>query len=272
MIRTVITGVTGRMGSTLVRLVKESPGFELVGACDRKGAGLPLLDAGLAARLGPLASPLSDDLGKVLEGARPQVVIDFTSPEASVAHAQACAAAGVALVVGSTGFDGAQRAALAQAAQRVPLVVAPNMSVGVNVVIQVAAQLAQLLGEGFDVEVLEAHHRMKKDAPSGTALKLADVLVQALGRGPEDLRYERKGQLGERPAREIGVQTLRGGDVVGEHTVFFYGDGERVELTHRATSRDQFAKGALRAAAWVAGRGPGLYDMADVLGLKELSK
>src|SRR5215218_5478482 len=247
MIRTVITGVTGRMGSTLVRLVKESQGFELVGACDRKGAGLPLLDAGLAARLGPLAAPLSDDLGKVLEGARPNVVIDFTSPEASVAHARACAAARVALVVGSTGFSASQRAELAQLARTIPMVVAPNMSVG--------------------VEVLEAHHRMKKDAPSGTALKLADALAKALEREPGDLRYERNGQIGARPAREIGVQTLRGGDVVGEHTVFFYGDGERVELTHRATSRDQFAKGALRAAGWVSGRAPGLYDMADVLGL-----
>ncbi|MBF5044588.1 4-hydroxy-tetrahydrodipicolinate reductase [Aggregicoccus sp. 17bor-14] len=270
MIRTVITGVTGRMGSTLVRLVNASDTFELVGASDRKGAGLPLLDAALAARLGSLATPLSDDLAKVLEGARPHVVIDFTSAEASLVHARACAAAGVALVVGSTGFSAAQRAELVELARRIPLVVAPNMSVGVNVVIQVAARLAQLLGEGFDVEVLEAHHRMKKDAPSGTALKLADALAQALQRSPGDLRYERNGQIGERPPREIGVQTLRGGDVVGEHTVFFYGEGERVELTHRATSRDQFAKGALRAAAWVARRPPGLYDMADVLGLKEL--
>ena len=269
MIRTVITGVTGRMGSTLVRLVKESPTFELVGACDRKGAGLPLLDAGLAARLGPLAAPLSDDLAKVLEGARPQVVIDFTSPQASVAHAQACAAAGVALVVGSTGFEAAQRAELAACARRIPMVVAPNMSVGVNVVIRMAAQLAQLLGEGYDVEVLEAHHRMKKDAPSGTALKLAEEVAAALGRGAESLRFARHGQVGERPRPEIGVQALRGGDVVGDHTVFFFGEGERIELTHRATSRDQFAAGAIRAAQWVAKqKKPGLYDMRDVLGLR----
>jgi 4-hydroxy-tetrahydrodipicolinate reductase len=140
--------------------------------------------------------------------------------------------------------------------------------VGVNVVIQMAAELARVLGEGFDVEVLETHHRMKKDAPSGTALRLAEVLAQALGRTNEDLVFARKSQTGARSSQEIGVQALRGGDVVGEHTVYFLGDGERVELTHRATSRDQFAKGALRAANWVVAQRPGLYDMADVLGLK----
>ena len=145
----------------------------------------------------------------------------------------------------------------------------PNMSVGVNVMFKVAAQLARVLGESFDVEIVEAHHKVKKDAPSGTALRLAEDVAKALGRDASSFRMARQGQVGERTAEEIGIQTLRGGDVVGEHTVFFFGDGERLELTHRASSRDQFAQGALRAAAWVAGKPPGRYDMADVLDLKE---
>lgn len=243
MIRTVLTGVTGRMGATLQRLVRDAPDLELAGTSTR-----------------------GDDFGRVLDTARAQVVIDFTSAEASVAHARACAERGVGLVVGSTGFTPESRAELARSAASIPVVLAPNTSVGVNVVIRMAAELARVLGEGYDVEVLEAHHRMKKDAPSGTALKLAEVLAAALGRGEEDLTFARQGQIGARPKKEIGVQTLRGGDVVGEHTVFFYGEGERIELTHRATSRDQFGLGALRAARWVTGRAPGLYDMADVLG------
>jgi 4-hydroxy-tetrahydrodipicolinate reductase len=245
MIRTVITGVTGRMGGTLSRLVRDSKELELVGTTTR-----------------------GDDLGRVLESSKAHVVIDFTSAEASVAHARQCAGRGVAMVVGSTGFTPELRAELATSAKSIPVVLAPNTSVGVNVVIRMAAELARVLGEGYDVEVLEAHHRMKKDAPSGTALKLAEVLAQALGRTQEDLTFERHGQIGARPRREIGVQTLRGGDVVGEHTVYFLGEGERIELTHRATHRDQFGLGALRAARWVTGRTPGLYDMADVLGFQ----
>jgi 4-hydroxy-tetrahydrodipicolinate reductase len=272
MVRTVITGAAGRMGSTLVRLVRDTPGFELAGATARPGSARVGQDAGVAASLAPLGVQVVDDLSRALDTGA-QVVIDFTGAEASVAHAKLCAERGVALVVGSTGLKPEATAELAAAAKRIPVVAAPNMSVGVNVVIQVAAQLARVLGEGFDVEVLEAHHRMKKDAPSGTALRLAEELAAALGRDTEkDLTYERHGLIGARSAKEIGVQTLRGGDVVGEHTVYFYGDGERVELTHRATSRDQFARGALRAAAWVVGRPAGLYDMADVLGLQRTTR
>jgi 4-hydroxy-tetrahydrodipicolinate reductase len=245
MIRTVITGASGRMGSTLLRLVRDSQELELVGSIGRQ-----------------------DDLDQALEAGQAQVVIDFTSPEASVAYARACASRGVAMVIGSTGFSPQERAEVASRATSIPLVLAPNTSVGVNVVFRMAAELARILGDGYDVEVLEAHHRMKKDAPSGTALKLAEVLAEALGRGQEDITFARHGQIGPRPRREIGVQTLRGGDVVGEHTVFFYGEGERIELTHRATHRDQFGVGALRAARWVAGRAPGFYDMADVLGFQ----
>jgi 4-hydroxy-tetrahydrodipicolinate reductase len=213
--------------------------------------------------------PVGDDLARALDAAKADVVVDFTSAEASVAHARACAARGVAMVVGSTGFTPALTDELRACAKTVPIVAAPNTSVGVNLVIRMAAELARVLGPGFDVEILEAHHRMKKDAPSGTALRLADVIAEALGRTREDLTFAREGQVGARPAKEIGVQTLRGGDVVGEHTVYFFGEGERIELTHRATNRDQFGLGALRAARWVAGRAPGLYDMADVLGLRE---
>jgi 4-hydroxy-tetrahydrodipicolinate reductase len=260
MIRTVITGVTGRMGSTLSRLVRDAKDLELVGATSRQGA--PSVGEGIT---------VGNDLAQVLDTSLAQVVIDFTSAEASVAHARLCAERGVAMVIGSTGFTPESRAEVAACTRSIPVVLAPNTSVGVNVVILMAAELARVLGDGYDVEVLEAHHRMKKDAPSGTALKLAEVLATALGRGQEDLTFERHGQIGARPKKEIGVQTLRGGDVVGEHTVFFYGDGERIELTHRATSRDQFGLGALRAARWVTGRAPGLYDMADVLGFQRTS-
>lgn len=263
-IRIVITGVTGRMGALLVRMVRDASDLTLTGGTERAGSGAIGLDVGLAAKLGPLEVATVESLDKALERGA-DVVIDFTTAEASVANARVCAAKQVALVVGSTGFSAEAKQQLAAAARSVPIVMSPNFSVGVNLVIEVAAQLARRLGPDFDVEVLEAHHRLKKDAPSGTALRLADELAKALGRKGEDIRTARVGQVGERRPGEIGVQALRGGDVVGEHTVFFFGDGERVELTHRASSREQFGRGALRAARWVAGRAPGLYDMSHVL-------
>jgi 4-hydroxy-tetrahydrodipicolinate reductase len=169
------------------------------------------------------------------------------------------------LVVGSTGFSADAKAEMAHAAKQVPVVMAPNMSVGVNLVIEVARELARRLGDDFDIEVVETHHRMKKDAPSGTALRLAEEIAAGVGRKNDVIRTTRSGLVGERPRKEIGVQALRGGDVVGEHTVYFFGDGERVELTHRATSREQFGRGALRAARWVVGKPAGLYDMTHVL-------
>ncbi len=268
-IRTVITGVTGRMGSTLVRMVRAEPGMTVVGGTERKGHAAVGLDVGLAVRLGALEVPVVADLAEAIEAGKPEVVIDFTSAEGSSEHARLCAEHGVALVVGSTGFNPATKAEVTRAAAKVPVVMSPNMSVGVNLVIQVAAELAKVLGDAYDVEILETHHRLKKDAPSGTALRLGEEIAHAMGRTPSDFRFERHGAIGERGAKEIGLQTLRGGDVVGEHTVFFFGEGERVELTHRATSRDQFAKGALRAAKWAVGRVPGLYDMMDVLGLRK---
>lgn len=266
-IRTVITGISGRMGSLLVRLVRDTPEFILHGGTDKPGHATVGLDVGLAAHVAPLEVSTVDSLAAVLE--RAHVVIDFTTAEASVEHARLCAEAGVPLVVGSTGFDTLAKAAMHEAARSIPLVMAPNMSVGVNLIVELAVTLARRLGEDFDVEVLEAHHRHKKDAPSGTAMRIADELALALGRNAENIRTTRVGQVGERSKNEIGVQTLRGGDVVGEHTIYFFGDGERVELTHRATSREQFGRGALRAAKWVVHRKPGLYDMSHVLGLEQ---
>ena len=192
-----------------------------------------------------------DDLGKALAAA--DVVIDFTSHDASARNAELCADKGVALVIGSTGFTAEAKARVAAAGRSVPVILSPNMSVGMNVLFDLVRQAAKVLGDAYDVEIVEIHHKRKRDAPSGTAVRLGEIAAEALGRDPADaLAYTRHGILGERPPWQIGVQTLRGGDVVGEHTVFFCGEGERLELTHRATSREQFARGALRAARWLA--------------------
>jgi 4-hydroxy-tetrahydrodipicolinate reductase len=266
MIRVVVTGAAGRMGGHIIRAVRAADGLRVVGATERPGFAAGL-DAGAAAGGPPLGVQVKGDLPEALaDGA--DVVIDFTSFEASVHHAALCADRGVALVVGSTGFTREARARVEEAARKVPIVLSPNMSVGVNVMFALVREAARILGDGYDVEIMEMHHKKKKDAPSGTAMRLAEVAAQALGRDPvKDLAFSRHGMIGERPTKEIGVQTLRGGDVVGEHTVFFAGEGERLEVTHRATSRDQFAMGAVRAARWVTGKPAGLYDMAKVLGL-----
>jgi 4-hydroxy-tetrahydrodipicolinate reductase len=251
------------MGSLLVRLLRGTPGFAVAGGTVKPGAAAVGLDVGLAAHGGPVELVTVSSLEHALSAA--DVVIDFTTPEASVEHARVCAKQSVPLVVGSTGFSAETRAHMAEAAKSIPLVMAPNMSVGVNLLIDLVAEVAKKLGEEFDIEVVEAHHRHKKDAPSGTALRLAEEMAKATGRTSADLRTSRVGVIGERPRREIGVQALRGGDVIGDHTVFFFGEGERLELTHRASNRDQFGRGALRAAKWVVGRAPGLYDMSHVL-------
>ena len=269
MIRAIVTGVAGRMGSQLVRAVRDAEGFQIVGATERSGTAAVGLDVGLAAGLGMLEVAVCDSLAKALqlaEGA--EVVIDFTQYQASVAHAELCAEQTVALVVGSTGFTPEARDRIAEAAKQIPIVMSPNMSVGVNLMIQVAGELAKVLGNAYDVEILEIHHRHKVDAPSGTAVRLAEVIAEKLNRNPQkSLVYARKGPIGERKRDEIGLQSLRGGDVIGDHTVLFLGEGERLELTHRSTSRDGFATGAVRAARWIVGKPPGLYSMQDVLGL-----
>jgi 4-hydroxy-tetrahydrodipicolinate reductase len=267
MIPVVVTGASGRMGSQLVRQVRAAEGLTLAAATERPGHAEGA-DVGVLAGLGPIGVPIRGRLEDALGATKGLVVVDFTSHEASARHAEICAERGAALVIGSTGFTAETKARVAAAAQRVPIVLSPNMSVGVNVLFALVREAAAILGDGFDVEIVEMHHRKKKDAPSGTAVRLAEVAASALGRDlAKDLVFARHGMVGERTGKEIGVQTLRGGDVVGDHTVYFVADGERIELTHRATSREQFASGAVRAIRWIAGRPAGLYDMAAVLGL-----
>ena len=265
MLRVAVTGAAGRMGTTLVRLVREAHDLELVAAVERPGHPALGRDAGEVAGVGGVGVPLTEGLEAVLSGA--DVVVDFTSAQASVAHAQAVARASKAIVIGSTGLSAADKEALRRAGEACRVLWAPNMSVGVNVLLRVVAEVARLLGPDYDVEIVETHHRFKKDAPSGTALALAESVAAALGRDLEsDAVYGRQGMVGERGAREIGIHAVRAGDVVGDHTVVFGGLGERVEITHRATSRETFARGALRAARWLAGQPNGFYGMADVLG------
>jgi len=268
MVNVIVTGVAGRMGGQILRMMHGAEGLRLVGALERPGWSGPG-DAGEAAGIPAIGLPVVSDLPALLGRVKADVIVDFTSHEASERHAAVAAVAGVAMVIGSTGFPADGKARLREHAARIPVVLSPNMSVGVNVMFALVAQAARSLGDAYDVEIVEMHHGKKKDAPSGTAVRLAEVAAEALHRNAEkDVVYARHGMIGERTPREIGVMTLRGGDVVGEHTVYFAGQGERLEVTHRATSRDQFARGALRAALWVKGRAPGLYDMHDVLGLR----
>lgn len=261
MARIVVTGIAGRMGGEIAKAVRETVGAQFVAGTIRRGGPA----AEVSERLG---LPVDDSLEAALDRGA-DVVIDFTAPEATAEHARICADRGKALVVGTTGLSPEQKGELLGLSARIPMVVAPNMSVGVNLLLRLAAEAARVLGEGYDVEIVEAHHRHKKDAPSGTALRIAEVVAEALGRDlAKDATYGRHGMTGPRPRSEIGIQTVRGGDVVGEHTLFFLGEGERLELTHRASSRGAFARGAVRAALWAVGRAPGLYDMQDVLGFR----
>ena len=263
MLRIGIEGAAGRMGRRLAALVAEAPDLQLVVALECDGHPELGRDAGLLAGVGELGVPVTTSLD-----ARPDVLIDFSAPQSTVARAQECAQVGTALVIGTTGLSPEQVAALEEAATRVPCVLAPNMSVGVNVLARLVKSAAQALGPGFDIEVVEAHHRFKKDAPSGTALQLARAAAEGLRRELDDVAvYGRQGVTGERTPHEIGVHAVRAGDIVGEHTVLFGALGERLELRHVAHSRDTFARGALRAARFVAGKPPRLYSMHDVLGL-----
>jgi 4-hydroxy-tetrahydrodipicolinate reductase len=265
-VRTAIAGVSGRMGRALLEAVAADPGCALCAAIDRPGS--PLVGQDPAAAWGAASGVrVSDQTALALQDA--QVLIDFTRPEATFGYLDACAAAGVPLVIGTTGFDEAGRARIATAAQRIPVVFAPNMSVGVNLLMKLAEVAAQVLEDGYDIEIIEAHHRHKVDAPSGTALGLGQAVARAINRDLASCAvYGREGVTGERDPKTIGFATVRGGDIVGDHTLVFAGVGERVELTHKASSRATFAQGALRAAKWLQGRAPGLYDMRDVLGLK----
>lgn len=253
--RVAIVGIGGRMGEELLRLAPEA-GVEVVAGTSSSGEAEPAARRGI-----PVSRYLEEALGHGAEA-----IIDFSSPQACVDAARLASERGIPFVSGTTGLSAADFAVLEEAAARIPLLHAPNMSVGIQLLLRLVEETARALGPGFDVEITEVHHRHKKDAPSGTALRLAETVAGALGRDlAKDGRYGREGQVGARTAEEIGVLALRGGDVVGEHTVHFFGEGERIELTHRASNRGAFATGALRAARWIVGKAPGVYVMQDVL-------
>lgn len=267
MIKVIVAGAAGRMGCRLVALIKDSTAMTLVGALEGKGHHALGEDAGEIAGAGRANIPIIDDPTGLM--ARGEVVIDFSSPEATLEHLRTAVHYRKAMVIGTTGFSAAALEELKRLAQQIPCVFSPNMSVGINLMYKVIGEMAKTLGDEYDIEVIEAHHRLKKDAPSGTALKLADVLAHAVNHDLTKVGvYTRKGIIGERAKGEIGIQTIRAGDIVGDHTILFGGMGERIEITHRASSRDTFARGALRAACWVVRQHPGLYDMMDVLGLR----
>lgn len=269
MIRVAIAGASGRMGRMLVETVLDAPDAELVGALDVATAPGIGRDAGET--LGRATGvAVTSDVGTALE--RADVLIDFTRPEGTLAHLRACGERGVSMVIGTTGFDEAGRRAIEAASSRIGIVFAPNMSVGVTVTLKLLEVAASLLGDGYDIEITEAHHRHKVDAPSGTALGMGRAIAGALGHDLDQVAtWARHGHTGERRPGTIGFSVVRGGDIVGDHTVLFAGTGERIEITHRSSSRATYAQGSLRACRFLAGRGPGLFDMQDVLGLRTAS-
>ncbi|MFN7478287.1 MAG: 4-hydroxy-tetrahydrodipicolinate reductase [Burkholderiales bacterium] len=266
MMNIAVTGTSGRMGRMLVETLYAMEGVQLSGALDVPGSPLLGRDAGEMHGL-KTGVMVTDDLARGLQQA--QVLIDFTRPEGTLQHLDYCVAHGIKMVIGTTGFDEAGKAAIVEAGKKTALVFAPNMSVGVNATFKILELAAQILNSGYDIEIIEAHHRHKVDAPSGTALRMGEVVAQALGRNLKDVAlYGREGVTGERKPETIGFATIRGGDVVGDHTVLFAGLGERIEITHKSTSRVTYAHGSVRAARFLAGHVTGLFDMQDVLGLK----
>jgi 4-hydroxy-tetrahydrodipicolinate reductase len=261
-----VAGASGRMGHMLIEAIRASEDCRLAGAVDIPSS--PSIGNDAAAFLGHASGvPVTADVATALEHA--QVLIDFTRPEGTLAHLKVCRERGVKAVIGTTGFTDAQKAQIAEAAKDIAIVLAPNMSVGVNVTMKLLEMAARALATGYDIEVIEAHHRHKVDAPSGTALKMGEVIAQALGRDLKNCAvYQRHGHTGERDPSTIGFSTVRGGDIVGDHTVLFAGTGERIEIVHRAASRATYAQGSLRAVRFLAGQQRGLFDMFDVLGLR----
>lgn len=260
-----IAGASGRMGHMLIEAVRAAADCELAGALDISGS--PSIGTDASAFTGrDSGTVITADLHLGLQGA--DVLIDFTRPEGTLAHLAVCRELGVNAVIGTTGFSDNQKAAIAEAAKDIAIMIAPNMSVGVNVTLKLLQMAAQALSTGYDIEIIEAHHRHKVDAPSGTALKMGEVIATALGRDLKDCAvYSREGVTGERDPSTIGFSSIRGGDLVGDHTVLFAGIGERIEITHKSSSRETYAQGSLRAARFLAGRRTGLFDMFDVLGL-----
>jgi 4-hydroxy-tetrahydrodipicolinate reductase len=269
MIRIAVAGASGRMGLCLIKAAVLAESAALVVAVSRPGSDAVGKDAGELIGIGALGIKVVDDLASVVD--QFDVLIDFTRPEASMAFIQLCRQAGKKIVIGTTGYSDAQKAVIAEAAKDSAIVLAPNMSVGVNLALKLLEMTAKVMGDYTDIEVIEAHHRHKIDAPSGTALRMGEVIADVLGRSLKDCAiYGREGNTGERDRKTIGFSTIRAGDIVGEHTVMFADEGERVEITHKATSRMTFANGAVRAALWLKDKPNGLYDMQDVLGLSDV--
>lgn len=261
-----IAGASGRMGRMLIEAVLNTDDCSLSGALDM--AGSPALGVDAGAFLGKTTgTPIVCDLRQGLQHSR--FLIDFTRPEGTMAHLKVCRELGVKMVIGTTGFTDAQKAELKAASQDIAIMLAPNMSVGVNVTMKLLELAAKTLATGYDIEIIEAHHRHKVDAPSGTALKMGEVIAAAIGRDLKDCAvYAREGHTGERDPSSIGFATVRGGDIVGDHTVLFAGIGERIEITHKSSSRATYAQGSLRAVRFLAGQNNGMFDMFDVLGLR----
>ncbi|HEN21341.1 MAG TPA: 4-hydroxy-tetrahydrodipicolinate reductase [Desulfobacteraceae bacterium] len=267
MIRAIVAGAAGRMGKRIIQMISDDNEVSLAGAFERPDSTEIDRDAGEVAGAGNMGVAISGSLNEVAD--KGDVIIDFTNPQTTLINMRSAVSCGLAMVIGTTGMSGDMLEEIKEHASGIRCVMAPNMSVGVNVMFRIAHEMASILGSDYDMEILETHHRLKKDAPSGTALRLAEVLARAVGRDIEKVGvYQRKGNIGERTDEEIGIQSWRAGDITGEHTVMFGGIGERLELTHRAHNRDNFARGAVRAAKWLMSQPNGLYDMQDVLGLR----
>lgn len=268
MTRIGVTGAAGRMGKALIEAIDDADDLTLGAAIVHPESSLIGADAGEVAGIGRNGVTLAGDVAEVKDAF--DVLIDFTFPDLTLENLSFCSEHGKAMIIGTTGLTDAEKEQVAMAAEKTPVVFAPNMSVGVNVVLNLLRTAAEVLGDEYDVEIIETHHRHKKDAPSGTALRMGETIAEALGRNLKECAvYGREGFTGERPRKEIGFETVRAGDVVGDHTVLFATMGERIEITHKASSRMTFAQGAVRAARWLQGRPAGLYDMQDVLALKE---
>ncbi|MBF0344225.1 MAG: 4-hydroxy-tetrahydrodipicolinate reductase [Nitrospirae bacterium] len=267
MLKIVVAGAAGKMGQRIGALAAQNQQINLTGALERKGHASVGRDFAEVAGVPKTGVIISDNVEDTI--ALADVVIDFTSPESTLNNARVCVVLKKPIVTGTTGLSEQQVEEISGMSASIPIVFSPNMSVGVNLLLKVLSDVAPILADDYDIEIIEAHHRLKKDAPSGTALKMANVIAQSIGRNLGEVAvYARQGIIGERTREKIGIQTIRAGDIVGEHTILFGTTGERIEFTHKASSRDTFAAGALRAALWLKDKPSGLYDMQDVLGLK----
>ena len=267
MVKIAVAGAAGRMGSRITALSKEYEGLQLTGEFEKKGHKDIGKDIGTVVGIGNTGVTLVDSLESIIDSI--DLIIDFTTISSTKENIKLTSSKGKAMVIGTTGFSKDDLKEISELTKKIPCVMASNMSMGVNLLLKILQDIARVLGDDYDIEIIEAHHRLKKDAPSGTALKMAQVIADAVNRNLDEVAvYARKGIMGERTKKEIGIQTIRAGDIVGEHTVIFGGLGERVEIIHKASSRDTFARGALKAALWLSGKPASLYDMQDVLGLK----